>query len=210
MSQTETMWQPKNRTFKQSMLVFNTAWGSTLSNLIANYKITVQLENPVGEIPSQLMRPIHDRFKKNIIEESPAVSTEIGLNKQKGSFYYTKQALNNKNLYLEHPLTSVGMNNAVCSGKVSFMDYMFQPIVRMVTQEDKQYLAGKHVKGQWSDLWLEKPFTRYVEAGFEPEIYTWNGVHVDINTWTWKDHVEQVIKPHKLWWYLYTESNFSQ
>ena len=61
------MWQPKNRTFKQSMLDFNTAWAGILSDMVERYRLSSDLGSPVKEIPSQLIRPIHDRMKKNIV-----------------------------------------------------------------------------------------------------------------------------------------------
>jgi len=204
----EKKWQKTGRTLDESLLIFNTAWANIIDTMVKSYRVTAELGRPVGEIPSQLIRPIYGRFIKNIIEESPAVSSEIGIGQNKGCMYYTTDAKNFDSLG-EHPLTSTAMISALCRGKVKLVDYMFQPLVRMSKDEDSQFLGGEHVRGEPTDEWLVKPFMRYIQAKFPSKIYTWQGEEVNLCDWTWHDHVEKVIKPHALWNHLYLNSNFS-
>lgn len=206
----EKNWLKRGRTLEGSLLDFNTAWANTLDTMVKQYRVTVELGKPVREIPSQLIRPIYGRFLKNIVEESPIVSTELGLGNQKGAMYYTEDAKISTATLGEHPLTSTAMiQQGLCCGKVKLVDYMFQPFVRMSKAEDSQYLGEEHVRGEPTDEWFVKPFTRYVDAKFPSKIYTWQKEEVNIEQWTWTDHIEKVIKPHVLWNHLYSKSNFS-
>jgi len=198
------------RTIEQTMLNFNASWASMVDHGVKQYKITKSLGNPVGEIPSQLIRPLYGRFLKNVVQESPAVSTEIGLPNQGGTMYYTELGKKEENTMAEHSITSAFSIVSLCAGNMKLVDYFFQPTVRMSKdKEDRKYLKGSHVRGNPSLVWLKKPFKRYVEAKFPNTIYTWQGNEIDIKTWTWKDHIEQVIMPHEVWGKLYTESDFS-
>jgi hypothetical protein len=199
-------WQKAGRSLENSLLIFNVAWGNTIDTMVKQYRVTAELGQPVTEIPSQLIGPIYRRFLKNTIEESPAVASEINL--EKGAMYYTEDAKTKESMG-EHPVTSTAMISFLCEGKVKLVDYMFQPVVRMSKEEDSKFLGGKYVRGMPSDDWLDKPFKRYMDAGFPPKIFTWKGEEVNLEEWTWNDHIQKVIKNHELWYHLYSKSNFS-
>lgn len=144
------------------------------------------------------LRPFIDRFGQFTIKEDEHTKTIIGT--KTGGMYYTEDRT--EPMMFEHvsPITSA--SDAYLKGEITVRDLLFNPVCLVGSVTNKECLGGEHVVGGYDQ---ERPFTRYVRSGLhlKTKIYTWSGIEVDPLTWTWDDHVKNVIEPHKIWNHLY-------
>lgn len=81
------------------------------------------------------------------------------------------------------------------NNKISVDELLWSPVCRSHKELDG-FIKGKHVYLNEDTTHF---FKRYITAGYNGAMKTWNNTEVDMNSWDFNDHISQVIKPHPVW-----------
>jgi hypothetical protein len=79
--------------------------------------------------------------------------------------------------------------------RITVDELLFSPICRSHGELDS-FIKGKHV---YLNEDTNHFFKRYMSAGYQGDMFTWNNAKVDMSAWDFNDHISQVIKPHPIW-----------
>lgn len=90
---------------------------------------------------------------------------------------------------------------AYLNDQITVDQLLITPVCKVHKKLDKD-LKGKHV---WLNEDTNHFFRRYLEVGYSGPVKTWRDEIVDLKTWDMKKHIEQVIKPHPVWGYLFNK-----